>query len=146
MGKRRTYKGKFKPQHPEKYMGDVSNIIYRSSWEKKLFYFCDKNVSVLKWSSEEHIIPYVSPIDGRVHRYFPDLVCVMKTKKGIKTFMIEVKPFAQTHEPEPRGKSKKRFLEESATFAINQAKWKAAEAYCNKYGWEFLKITERELF
>ena len=35
------YKGKFKPDNPSKYMGDVENIIYRSGWERRAMKYFD---------------------------------------------------------------------------------------------------------
>jgi hypothetical protein len=66
------HKRKYTPVNPQKYVGDHSNIIMRSSWETKFAIWCDKNPSVLKWSSEETIVPYISPVDNRYHRYFID--------------------------------------------------------------------------
>ena len=68
----KSYSGKFKPSYPGKYKGDPTNIIYRSLWERKFMVWCDRNINVEEWGSEEIIIPYISPVDGRVHRYFPD--------------------------------------------------------------------------
>lgn len=78
-----TYKGRYKPKHPQKYKGDPSNIIYRSSWELKFMKWCDMRPDVLEWQSEEFFIPYKHPIDGKMHRYFPDFYVKVRTKKGI---------------------------------------------------------------
>ena len=43
-----TYKGKFTPDNPSKYMGDVENIIYRSGWERRAMKYFDVNPGVLK--------------------------------------------------------------------------------------------------
>ena len=69
----KTYKGLFRPKNPSKYRGDPSNIIFRSSWELRFMTYLDAHPDVLEWSSEEFCIPYVSPIDGRIHRYFPEI-------------------------------------------------------------------------
>ena len=66
------YQGRFKPDNPQKYKGDSSNIIYRSGWELRLMRYLDKHPHVTRWNSEEIIVPYRSPIDGKMHRYFPD--------------------------------------------------------------------------
>ena len=68
----KSYKGKYYPLNPKKYKGNPSQVVYRSLWERKLMVYCDKNEKVLEWGSEEIIIPYMSPKDGRLHRYFPD--------------------------------------------------------------------------
>ena len=101
-----TLKGKFRPDHPEKYRGNPGNIIYRSSWELRCMNYFDQNENVLKWSSEELAIPYISPIDKRWHRYYPDFVIQMLDEQNrVKTVMIEVKPEKQTKPPQPQNKS-----------------------------------------
>ena len=77
-----TYKGRFIPNNPKKYVGDVMEIIYRSSYELKFMKWCDLNESVLRWSSEEIVIPYVSPADGLVHRYYVDFYIEVQDKTG----------------------------------------------------------------
>jgi len=142
-----TYKGKFKPKNPEKYSGDPTNIIYRSLWERKCMVKFDENPNVLEWRSEEVAIPYLSPIDNRVHRYFPDFIIKVITKEGSKkTYMIEVKPKSQTKEPKKKKKITKAYLREVTEWGKNSAKWKAAEDYCSDRGWEFKILTEDEIF
>jgi hypothetical protein len=98
-----SYKGIFKPKNPSKYIGDHTNIIYRSLWERKFMVFCDNNSNVIKWCSEEIAIPYLSPVDGKYHRYFVDFLVEMETKTGKEVFLIEIKPKRQCVEPK-RGK------------------------------------------
>lgn len=147
------YQGKFKPKNPQKYKGDPTNIIYRSGWELRLFDYLDKHQNVLKWNSEEVVIPYKSPIDGRWHRYFVDVYVEQINSDGKKqTILIEVKPDAQTKEPDlstkltPKGRVSRKYLTEVATYGVNKAKWKAAEEYCADRGWTFQIITEKQLF
>jgi hypothetical protein len=140
-----SYKGKFTPQNPQKYKGDPTNIIYRSSWEVKVMKYLDENPSVIWWGSEELFIPYWNPIDNKKHRYFPDFISKIKRKDGtVMTYIIEVKPLKQTVPPVQKRKTK-RYLEESATYVINQSKWKAATEFCKDHGWEFKVITEKDL-
>jgi hypothetical protein len=136
------HKRKYIPIFPEKYTGDPSNIIMRSSWETRFASWCDKNPSVLKWSSEETIIPYRCPTDNRIHRYFVDFKITVATGK---TYLVEVKPQAQTQQPIYPGKRTQRYLQESLTFMKNQAKWEAANEFAKDRGWEFKIITENEL-
>jgi hypothetical protein len=136
-----AYSGRFKPSSPEKYIGDHTNIIYRSSWECRVMNWLDKNPDIVSWGSEELSIPYRSPVDGKYHRYFPDFI--VKTKN--KTMIIEVKPDRETKEPKPRKRMTKQYIQEVATYGINQSKWKAAEEYCLDRGWEFKVITEKHL-
>jgi len=136
------HKRKFIPIFPEKYTGDPTNIIMRSSWETRFASWCDKNPSVLKWSSEETVIPYRCPTDNRIHRYFVDFKITVSTGK---TYIIEVKPAAQTQPPIYPGRQTQRYITESLTFMKNQAKWEAAIEFAKDRGWEFKIITEKEL-
>jgi hypothetical protein len=136
------HKRKYFPLFPEKYTGDPSNIIMRSSWETRFASWCDKNPSVLKWNSEETIIPYKCPTDNRIHRYFVDFKIYVNTGK---TYLVEVKPKMQTLPPIYPGKRTQRYLQESLAFMKNQAKWEAASEFAKDRGWEFKIITEHEL-
>jgi hypothetical protein len=141
-----AYSGQFKPSNPQKYVGDYKNIIYRSSWEARVMNWLDKNPNIISWASEEVVIPYISPVDGRWHRYFPDFVVKVRDKNGVlKTMMLEVKPKKQTKEPEQQRRVTKRYITEVTTWGVNQAKWKAATEYCLDRGWEFKLITEDHL-
>lgn len=140
-----SYKGRFKPQNPKKYNGDPDNIIYRSSWEVRVMKYLDENPNVIWWASEELPIPYRSPIDNRIHRYFPDFIVKVKRKDGlVMTYILEVKPDVQTKMPVQKRKTKK-FLQEMATYAINQEKWRAADIFCREHGWQFKILTENDL-
>jgi hypothetical protein len=139
------YQGKYNIKNKEKYRGDVDNIIYRSSWELRVLKWLDENESVIWFSSEELIIPYINPIDNKKHRYFPDFIAKMKRKDGtVMTYVIEVKPDAQTKMPTQKRKTK-RFITEAATYAINQEKWRAADKFCQENGWQFIVVTEKHL-
>ena len=141
-----TYKGYYKPKNPEKYKGDHTCIIYRSSWERSCMNYFDRNPSVIEWQSEELFIPYRSPIDGKVHRYFPDFKIKVKDKYGkIRTYLIEVKPYYQTQPPTVKSRVTKKYINEVKTYGINTSKWEAAEQYCADRGWTFQIITENEL-
>lgn len=143
----KTMKGKFTPLHPEKYKGNPSNIIYRSSWELKFMRDFDRAPAVIQWQSEERAIVYRNMVDNSMHRYFPDFVIQVKTKQGeIKTIMIEVKPYSQTIEPKKTPKKKQQtFINEARTWGKNKSKWLAAEAFCKKKGWKFVILTEHDL-
>ena len=140
------HKRKFKPLYPEKYDGDPTNIVMRSSWETRFASWCDRNSSVIKWSSEETVVPYRSPVDNKIHRYFVDFKIQTRDKTGkLSTYLVEVKPSKQTKPPDYPGRKTKRYLTEASTFVVNQAKWKAADEYCKDRGWYFKIITEYEL-
>ena len=139
-------KGFFKPKNPQKYKGNPTNIVYRSGWELKLMLYLDSRKDVVSWASEEIIIPYRSPIDGKIHRYYPDFIVTKINSNGKKeTTLIEVKPKKQTVPPEPKSKVNKKYLAEVATWGVNEAKWKAANEYCKDRGWSFQIFTEKEL-
>lgn len=143
----RSYKqGIYKPTNPHKYRGDVTNIIYRSSWEWKFLRWCDLNPSVIEYSSEELVIPYICPTDNRMHRYFTDAVIKVKDASGkIKTYVVEIKPDAQTRPPEVPKRKTKRYIQEVMTWGKNSAKWKYAKEYCKDRGYEFIILTEHHL-
>lgn len=148
-----AYKGRFTPDNPEKYKGNPTNIIYRSLWELKFFRFIDKHPDVIWWQSEELSIPYRSPIDGKVHRYFPDVILQKRIGDDkYVTVMIEIKPEKQTMPPDikkknatPSGRISRRYLNEVKTYGINEAKWEAAKKYCSERGWYFEIMTEKKL-
>ena len=106
-----TYKGKFRPRVPKKYRGDYTNIIYRSSWELKFMKYCDTNKNILEWGSEEFFIPYMSPIDNRVHKYFPDFYIKVRESTGqVKKYVIEIKPMKQCIEPKVQKRKQKHMF------------------------------------
>jgi len=142
-----AYKGRYKPKNIQKYIGDPTKCIYRSLWERRFMKWCDENASVYKWGSEEVIVPYRSPVDKRVHRYFVDFLIVIKNKKGeFETLLIEIKPKKQCSAPKKESKTKKRYLSELKTYVINKAKWDAAEDYAIHKGWKFTILTEDNIF
>lgn len=140
------HQGIFKPKNKEKYKGDSKNIIYRSSWELSVMMKMDEDKSVLKWSSEEIIIPYISKADNKLHRYFMDFWALRKMADGsLKEFIIEIKPEAQTKEPKRPKKINKRYIEEVKTYATNISKWEAAQKYAEKNNMIFEILTEKQL-
>ena len=143
--------GYYNPIHPNKWIitetFDVNGkgIKYRSSWEHKFMRFCDYNDNILKVNSEGIVIPYISPLDGKIHKYYMDFI--VETAQGVT--LVEVKPFAQTQPPKPpknnSEKSAMHYRKAIETFAVNQAKWSATEQLCMERGWDFKIITERDL-
>jgi hypothetical protein len=141
-----AYSGKYKPKNPEKYKGDPKNIVYRSLWERKFMIYCDGNVKILEWGSEEIALPYISPADNRIHRYFPDFYIKVQESSGqVKKYLIEIKPKKQTVPPPKPQRQTKGYIREAFEYARNQAKWKAAKEYCADRMWEFKVLTEDEL-
>ena len=141
-----AYKGKYKVRCPYKYKGDPTKVIYRSLWELKFMRYCDSNINILEWGSEEMYVWYRSPVDNRPHRYFPDFYIKTKESSGrIKKYIIEVKPKRQTKPPAKPKRQTKGYLREAFEYAKNQAKWKAANEWCIDRGFEFKVLTENEL-
>lgn len=141
MAKMKTYKGRYKVKKPTKYAGDHTNVIYRSGWERWAFRWCENNSDIKSWCSEETVIPYISAIDNKVHRYFVDLKITMKDGRVI---LVEIKPDKQTRPPTTRRRTKKH-INESLEYVKNQCKWNAASKYCKDNGYEFQIWTEKTL-
>ena len=105
-----------------------------------------KNEKILEWGSEEIALPYRSPVDNKIHRYFPDFYIKVQENTGrIKRYLIEVKPHKQTQKPKKPKRQTKNYLREVYEYAKNQAKWKAATEFCEDRLWEFKVMTENEL-
>lgn len=141
----RYTQGVFKPKNKSKFLGEYA--VFRSSYERAFFLWADKNPNVLEWSSESVIIPYISPLDNRVHRYYIDAYVALKEGKEIKKYIIEIKPYKQTIPPEPsKRKKKKTILIENQNWAVNNSKWEAARKFAKNKDMEFLILTEKDLF
>ena len=139
MKKGHYYSGKYRPVNPGKYDGDYTAICYRSLWERQVFKWCDENANVVKWSSEETVVPYRCKTDNKLHRYFVDLKIQFK---GGQTYLIEIKPKKQTQEPKVRTRKTKAYITEVLTYVKNQSKWSAANEYCADRGMIFEVWTE----
>lgn len=138
-----AYSGKYQPKNPHKYKGNRNNVVYRSLWERKFMVYLDNNPKIIQWSSEEVVIPYISPVDKRKHKYYPDFLVTIKNNAGTHTYLCEIKPKKQCVPPTNR--KSKYFLTEQRTYVVNQAKWKAAKNICRLKGWKWKVITEKEL-
>lgn len=142
--------GFFSPKYPSKYAGNVFKIKYRSSWELRFMEFCDVNAQIVQWVSETLTIPY--HLQGKLHRYFPDFMIKVKQPDGsFESFLIEVKPKAQTKPPIPPNdltdkKKVERYNESCLVYMKNMAKWDAAKVWCDARGISFVILTESELF
>lgn len=142
----KTYKGRFRPNDPSKYRGDITNIIYRSLWELRFMKWCDTNHGVIEWGSETVIIPYISPVDKKIHRYFVDFYMKVRSSDNvIQKYLIEIKPERFTKPPEIPKKKTKKFIDEVFQYGVNQAKWKAAFEYCSDRKMKFMILTEKDL-
>jgi hypothetical protein len=135
--------GVFTPVNKSKFLG--VSAIYRSGLELKFMRFCDSNQNVIKWGSENVIIPYISPLDGRAHKYYVDNFVVIKEGDQVKKYLIEIKPSKQTIPPVTKYKKKEHLIYEQSMYLKNQAKWQAATEFCKRKGLEFLILTEKHL-
>ena len=143
----RWLKGKYVPQNPKKYKGDINKITYRSSWERTFMVWADSTPEILAWSSETVNIPYYDPVQRKERTYVMDFRIVTKQSDGTnKVFLVEIKPEKQTKKPRGGNKSEKTMLTEQTAWITNQAKWAAAEKVCKALGWGFVIFTERDLF
>lgn len=140
-----AYSGNFTPRFPEKYVGDLNRIVFKSLWEYNLMDWLDKNEFVLTWESWDNesgsnCIPYVCRSDNRSHRYYPDFKI---TFADGKTIIVEIKPKSQTIPPKLRkGQRQDKYIRECAVFAKNISKWEAGVIFCKKRGWDFQVWTE----
>lgn len=139
----RFIQGIFIPRNKEKFLG--SKAIYRSSLELRFMKFCDSNENVVKWGSENVIIPYLNPLDGKIHRYFVDNFVMIKEGNVTKKYLVEIKPSSQLSPPTTKYRKKSNLIYEQTMFITNKAKWQAAREWCNKKGLEFIIITEKQL-
>jgi hypothetical protein len=135
--------GIFVPKNKDKFIG--SKAVYRSSLELRFMKFCDVNENVIKWGSENVIIPYYNPLDNKMHRYFVDNFVQIKEGNKVKRYLVEIKPSSQLSPPKTKYRKKSNLIYEQTMFITNQAKWQAAREWCNKKGFEFIIITEKHL-
>ena len=141
-----SYKGKYQLKNPSKYKGNPTLVIYRSLWERSYMKKLDLNENILEWSSEEIALPYKSPLDNRIHKYYPDFYVKERLSDGtIKKYIVEIKPKKQTVEPKVPKRKTKGYLYEVMEYAKNQSKWNSAREYCKDHGYEFKILTEDDL-
>lgn len=144
-------KGYFHPKNPHKYLGDIDDIIFRSSWELSFFRFLDDNKYILSWSSEPMAIPYMKPVmvkgkpTVKKANYYPDIYVEYVDKNGdMKYELLEIKPAKQTRPSKARKATTK--MQEDYVFAVNTAKWEAAKQFCAQHDIEFKIVTEKSIF
>jgi|SRR5688572_9388743 len=144
MARQKYLQGKFKPQNPKKYIGNVNNIIYRSGWELLFLRRLDTSPDVIRYASEEFVIRYYNPIKMRWARYFPDFLIETKGKDGkTSKLLVEIKPLTQVTPP-TRGPKKKMqtYMNEMMEYSVNKAKWSAAKEWCKKNEVKFCIVTK----
>ena len=137
---------RYKVHNKEKYVADLQEVIYRSSWELKYMQYLDKQPNVLEWASENVIIPYYNQIEKKTRRYFVDFYVKIKNPEGlIKKYIIEVKPASQCRPPKHRKRISNKYKQDLRRFITNQNKWKSARKWAEQRGMEFVILTEKEL-
>lgn len=136
--------GYYRPEHPEKLLGKKDYVIYRSGLELSYFRILDKNPNVVRWGSEEIVIPY--RYNDSWHKYYIDLVVFLKVGDELKKMLIELKPYKQTIQPvDSKRKKRSTFMNECLTWHKNCAKWDSAREYAKKARCEFKILTEKDL-
>lgn len=150
-GEKRPRQGYYKPVNADKYIGDISKIIFRSSWEFKFLKWCDLSPTVISYSSEPIGIPFYNPLDRRVHRYYVDFYVILKDSAGLEQrYLIEVKPNKYVNPPTtPKRMTDKQtfnYMYAAKQYIVNQAKFEAARNFAKEKGIKFGIITENFLF
>ncbi len=143
MARQKFHQGIYKPDNPQKYIGDATIIAFRSSWEYRFMRWCDTSPNVSSWSSEEIVIPYFSALDQRWHRYFVDFMIVVATRDGEKKYLIEIKPREEIEKPKPT--RSKYYQSRCETWIKNQEKWNAAREWARQNSCEFVIMDEYDL-
>lgn len=137
-----AYKSKFRPKNKKKYIGDINSIICRSTWERALAGWADRNKSVSKWAVEYLVVPYYDKASGKRRRYFTDFY--FEFTDGT-TLVVEVKPFHETKPPKMPQRKTKQYFVKVAKYATNTSKWESAKKVCEENGWRFQVWTENHL-
>ena len=144
----RWMRGQFRPKNPEKYVGDINKITFRSSWELAVFTWIDSDPAIVGWGSEIEVIDYYDPVKAKARKYFMDIKMAYRKPDGKPQIaLIEIKPYKQTIKPRPnKNKSEKTIYDERTTWMTNSAKWAAARQLCSDRGWEFKIWTEKDIY
>jgi len=163
-----TLQGYYKVQHPEKYIGDPTLIIYRSSWELSFLRWCDFSPSIIRFSSEPTKIPYYdrvskleeckrqgldpnNPKNWVIKNYNIDFwIEIRKDENTTERIIVEIKPSNKLKKPIPPGenaslKEQRRFNIDAKEFLINEAKFESANAFAKKHNMRFCVFTENSL-
>jgi len=142
--------GLYEPANPDKYIGDIHSIIYRSSWEYRFCMYCDNNDSIVKWSSEPITIRYYNPLDKKEHDYHVDFYIKVQNGEEFQEWIIEIKPEKQTKKPLYEGNMTltklKSYNRNMQIWITNQAKFKAAREWAEKRDFKFGVVDENFLF
>lgn len=140
--------GWYTPKNPEKYKNPDKRIAYRSKMELKFCQICDMNPRITEWTSETLAIPYRNPVKNKICNYYIDYCIKIYTIKGeIKKYMVEVKSLGMLQPPSPISQfaskvAKRNYMMKKATYATNMAKKSAAIKYAEKYGYQYIFLTE----
>lgn len=163
----RTKQGYYKVQNKGKYVGDPSQVVYRSSWEMKFAKWCDYSPSVLRWSSEPMKIPYYdrisnmeknkkmgldnnNPRNWKVRNYHTDFWVEVQKGDEVEKWFVEIKPSVELKKPVPpppnaKLKDIKRFNQKAKTYLINEGKFASLNDWARKHNMKFYVFTEKTL-
>ena len=145
--------GYFSPLNPIKYIGKYP-IIFRSGWERKFAIYCDNNPNIVEWASEPFCIQYTNILDQSEHRYYPDFLIRVKTKRDeddyiMESYIIEIKPSKQLKKPEPplkrKGKAVSNYKSALKMYLTNLSKVKYMQEYAHQHNMKFALLTEENL-
>ena len=156
-----THQGYVKAlKNPEKYIGDINLIIYRSSWELAFSRWCDTSPSVLQWSAEPMSVPYANrvakldeckrlgldpnnPRNWVTKNYNIDFwIRIKKDENTIEKWFIEIKPKDKLKKPIPpkQGatlKELRRFNILAKEYLVNESKFAAIDNWAKINGAKF---------
>ena len=122
-------------KNPQKYKG-TRPLTMRSGWEICYSQYLDQHSAVVEWSSESIVIPYISPLDGKLHRYFPDFWYKYLDREGnYAELLVEIKPYVEkmlAESPSPPKRMTKGAIQRIHTALKNAAKWKYARHWCEQ--------------
>jgi len=166
-GTSRTHQGYYVIKNREKYIGDPSLAIYRSSWEYGFMKWCDYSPSVKRWSSEPFKVPYYdrvsklaeckrmgldpnNPRNWTVKNYNLDFWCEIDKGDHIEKWFVEIKPKDKLRKPVPPSNSSslkeiRRFNILAKEYLLNEAKFAALNEWAQKNNAKFYIFTEESL-
>lgn len=126
--------------------------------KKKMMIYLDNNENIKSWSSENIKIPYektewnnkTSDMTTTTHTYYPDFYYELHKSDGsISKVIAEVKPLSETLEPKlpanPTAKQLKNVEYALKMWNKNLSKWEYMIKWCERKGFKFIIITEKDL-
>jgi len=112
--------GLYVPTNPKKYIGDINNIIYRSSWERRFCQNIDYYIQVKKGDVLENWLIEIKPEDQYALDKRPKEPTGNLTEKKIRSYNEKLK-----------------------IWITNRAKFEAAKRFAEDRGYKFGAINEK---